>query len=95
MFKAEHITSQEVSVLKGAMRETSTGSVFYHPNWDLPGGPLARTLICQYRGPGLHPWSGNLIPRAAAKSSHATIKIRYSQMNKKLERGQCLRKGSE
>ena len=74
MFKAEHITSQEVSVLKGAMRETSTGSVFYHPNWDLPGGPLARTLICQYRGPGLHPWSGNLIPRATTKSLHAIIK---------------------
>ena len=26
---------------------------------DLPGGPVAKTLSSQCRGPGLHPWSGN------------------------------------
>ena len=27
--------------------------------WDFPGGPVAKTLPSQYRGPGFNPWSGN------------------------------------
>ena len=28
-------------------------------NRDLPGGPVAKTLHSQCRGPGFSPWSGN------------------------------------
>ena len=27
--------------------------------WDFPGGPVAKTLNSQCRGPGFDPWSGN------------------------------------
>ena len=27
--------------------------------WDCPGGPVAKTLHSQCRGPGFDPWSGN------------------------------------
>ena len=27
--------------------------------WDFPGGPVAKTLHSQCRGPGFNPWSGN------------------------------------
>ena len=27
--------------------------------WDFPGGPVAKTLRSQCRGPGFDPWSGN------------------------------------
>ena len=26
---------------------------------DVPGGPVAKTLCSQFRGPGFNPWSGN------------------------------------
>ena len=39
---------------------------------DFPGGPEPRTLCSQCRGPRFDPWSGNYIPHAATKSSHAT-----------------------
>ena len=45
-------------------------------SWDFPGGPAAKTLCSQCRGPGFNPWLGNLIPHAAAKA-------RNSQINKK------------
>ena len=41
----------------------------------LPGGPVGKTLCSQGRGPRIHPWSGNWIPHATAKSLHATVKI--------------------
>ena len=31
-------------------------------NWDFPGGPGAKTLHSQCRGPGFNPWSGKLHP---------------------------------
>ena len=34
---------------------------------DFPGGPVAKTLRSQCRGPGSDPWSGKLIPYAAIK----------------------------
>jgi len=30
-----------------------------HKTGDLPGGPVAKTLCSQCRGPGLNPWLGN------------------------------------
>ena len=39
--------------------------------WDFPAGPVARTPHSQWRGPGIDPWSGNQIPYATTKSSHA------------------------
>ena len=27
--------------------------------WDFPGGPVAKILCYQWRGPGFDPWSGN------------------------------------
>ena len=38
------------------------------------GGPVAKTLLCQCRGFGFDPWSGNWIPHAETKSLHATSK---------------------
>ena len=42
---------------------------------EFPGGPVAKTLYSQCRGPGFNPWSGNWIP-------HVTTKTKSSQINK-------------
>ena len=39
---------------------------------DFPDDPVAKTPHSQSRGPGFNPSSGNQIPHAATKSSHAT-----------------------
>ena len=49
--------------------------------WDFPGGPVAKTLCSQCRGPRFNPWSGNWIPHAATKNLHATTKTQHSQIN--------------
>ena len=49
---------------------------------DFPDSPVAKTLRSQCRGPGFNPWSGNLIPYAATKSSHAATKTWHSQIDK-------------
>ena len=38
----------------------------------LPDGPVAKTLWSQFRVSSFHPWSGNHIPQAAIKHSHAS-----------------------
>ena len=43
---------------------------------DFPGGPVAKTLCSQSRGPGFHPWSGNYIPHVELKILHAMTKIK-------------------
>ena len=43
-------------------------------NGDFPGGPMAKTVNSQCRGPGFDPWSGNQIPHATTKGSHAAVK---------------------
>ena len=35
---------------------------------DLLGGPVAKTVSSQYRGPGFDPWSGKQIPYATTKN---------------------------
>ena len=40
----------------------------------LPGGPGAKTLCFQCRGPRCNSWSGNQIPQVGTKSFHATAK---------------------
>ena len=56
------------------------------PVRDFPGGSMAKILHSQCRGPGLNPWSGNWIPRAATKDSIFWNKDRKimqcSQINK-------------
>ena len=42
---------------------------------DFPGGPVAKTLLSQCRGPELDPWLGNWIPYAPTKTWHRQIKI--------------------
>ena len=42
---------------------------------DVPGGPVAKTLSSQCRGPRFNPWSGSWIP-------HATTGTQSSQINK-------------
>ena len=37
---------------------------------------MAKTTSSQCRDPGFNPWTGNWIPQAAAKSLHATTKIK-------------------
>ena len=39
--------------------------------WDFPGGPLAKTLSSQLRGPRFNTWSENEILHATTKSSQA------------------------
>ena len=65
-------------------------SLLFHSSKDLiseiqarnvPSGPVAKTPHSQCRGPMFNPWSGNYIPHATAKSSHAATKTGYSQMN--------------
>ena len=41
---------------------------------NFPGGPVAKTLHSQCKGPAFDSWSGNKIP-------HATTKTWYSQVN--------------
>ena len=36
-------------------------------NKDFPGGPVAKTLCTQYRGPRLNSWSGNKVPHVSTK----------------------------
>ena len=55
----------------GGIRKSShvaQGQVIRKWLGDFPGGPVAKTLWSQCRGPGLHPWSGNEIPQATTKS---------------------------
>ena len=40
---------------------------------EFPGGPVAKTLYSQCRGPGFNPWSGNWIPQATAKTKNSQI----------------------
>ena len=35
--------------------------------WDFPGGPVAKTLGFQCRGPRFYPWSGKETPHASTK----------------------------
>ena len=43
--------------------------IYEENNWrDFPAGPVVETLSSQCRGPRFDPWSGNWIPRAAAKT---------------------------
>ena len=41
-------------------------------SWDFSGGPVAKTLCPQCRGPGFNTWLGNQIPHATTKSSNAS-----------------------
>ena len=41
---------------------------------DFPGSPVAQTLLFQCREPRFDPWSGNYIPHAVTKISHAATK---------------------
>ena len=36
---------------------------------DFPSGPVGKTLLSQFRGPGFNPWSGNKVPDDAIKGS--------------------------
>ena len=47
--------------------QNTTDWVTYKPQEGSPGGPMAETLRSQCRGPGFHPWSGNLVPHCATK----------------------------
>ena len=67
-----------------------SGYVIYHPIVcglkehtfrDFPGGPVAKTLHSQCRGPRFDPWSGNNIPHATSKGLHAATKTQHSQIN--------------
>ena len=42
--------------------------------WDFVGGPVAKILCSQYRGPRFHPWSGNYIPHGTTNSPCAPTK---------------------
>ena len=42
--------------------------------WDFPGGPVAKTLHSQCRGPGFNPWLGNYMPHATTKTWQSQIK---------------------
>ena len=42
---------------------------------NFPGGPVAKTLCPQCRGPGFNPWSGNWIPLATTETKYSQIDI--------------------
>ena len=57
-------------------------------SWDFPGGPVAKTLSSQCRGPRFHPWSENWILHATLgvrmsqlKIPYATVKTQHRQIN--------------
>jgi hypothetical protein len=50
--------------------------------WDFPGGPGAKTPCSQCRGPGFDFWSGNQIPHASTKGSHASTKLQPNKLKK-------------
>ena len=50
--------------------------------WDSPGGPEAKTLCSQCRGPGSIPGQGTRSRRPKLKILHATTKTWHSQINK-------------
>ena len=54
---------------------------------DFPGGPVAKTLPSQCRGPGFNPWSGNQVPHAAIQSSQQATKTPCATM--KVEDPMC------
>ena len=48
---------------------------------DFPGGPMAKALHSQFKGPKFDPWSGSYIlqlrvPLLQLKMPHATVKIK-------------------
>ena len=47
-------------ILRGHKKERSTDTCYnMDESWDFPGGPVAKTLTSQCRGPRFDPWSGN------------------------------------
>ena len=50
--------------------------------WDSPGGPEAKTLCSQFRGPGSIPGQGTRSHRPKLKILHATTRTWHSQINK-------------
>ena len=52
------------------------------PLWYFPGGPVAKTLQSQCRGPRFDPWSGNVIPHTTTKGLIAATKNPASNDNK-------------
>ena len=60
---------QNSSVIRELLRNNSIKKIR-----DFPGGPVAKTLHSQYRGPRFNPQSGNQEPHAISKSSHAATK---------------------
>ena len=54
--------------------------------WNFSGGPVAKTLLSQCRGPRFDTWSGNQIPHAATKTQCSQINI--LKINKIKGRGQ-------
>ena len=48
--------------------------------WDFPGGPVAKSVCSQCRGPEFNPWSGNSIQQL--KIPHAAVKTRTAKINK-------------
>ena len=49
---------------------------------DFPGGPVAKTLCSQHRGPGFNPWSGKIPHHVAKKIPHAATKTQNIRRNK-------------
>lgn len=47
--------------------ETDSKQLRVRVGKDFPGGPVAKTLRSQCRGPGFNPWSGGYIPHVTTK----------------------------
>ena len=57
--------------------------------WDFPGGPVAKTLSSQCKGPRFDPWSGTRSHMLQLKSSHATSKDSTCHNLKKKKDSTC------
>ena len=53
------IAEQEYQKEEDRDRETENESLKEKHDWGFPGGPVAKTLLSQCRGPRFDPWSGN------------------------------------
>ena len=75
---------QEMGDTKTVCWEVPQGPADISNDGDIPGGPLAKTLFSQCKGPRFNSWSGNYIhiPHATTKILYVATKTQWNQISK-------------
>ena len=74
-----------ISCVSNSKQDVQHTVSFKNYLWRFPWwSTVAKTLGSQCKGPGFNPWSGNQIPHAATKSSHAALKKRSHMLQRRL-----------